>query len=169
MRLLLLIPFLLFVCAQAASGVSDAQTKTIRVNWKERRPLEQGYMAFRVRTIYVGTRRWSVAGEFANRTPHAIGVNRRRPGHYAECRMSIVRYVRIKTAYGQINDRQDFLATTFAPRLPSVLRPGMSWKGTFGGRGVLPKGVLLNICFGYFTIPGKSDGFSWVTDHTFRS
>lgn len=152
-----------------AAMAPAAPQKVIRVNWVERVPLRGGDIALRVMRIEVQPRRWAITAEIANRSDTRVRISRRQPRNFRECTMSIVRYVRIKHVYGSTFDRRNYLPLTFRPALPSEVVPGGRWRGTFGGRGVLPKGAALYICFGFFTTAEDRDGFSVVTKRSFRA
>lgn len=64
-------------------------------------------------------------------------------------------------------------AETIRPRLPGVLEPGDSWRGTLSAKGALPGGSWARVVFGAFVAMGKpptglQDHVVWITDHTQR-
>jgi peptide/nickel transport system permease protein len=48
----------------------------------------------------------------------------------------------------------------FVPRMPQVLRPHQTWRGTFAGTGKVPSGALIYVGFGQFTWNGQASSFS---------
>jgi hypothetical protein len=48
-------------------------------------------------------------------------------------------------------------ATSFAPDVPSTLKPGTTWRGTFSGPDVVKKGTLFYVGFGQFTYDTRFD------------
>jgi hypothetical protein len=60
-------------------------------------------------------------------------------------------------------------ATTYEPRLPSVLEPGDSWTGTISAPGALVANSWVRIVFGaLMSVVEPQDSFAWITDHTYR-
>ncbi len=167
-RLLIIAAFFVLGVAPIASPRTEAESRTILVNWNERRPVEEGYLAFRVTRIVVSSQRWSIVGQFTNRSGSTIRLPRTKPADFPSCRMSIIQLYRRNHPYRSSWGRNDFLATGFSPRLPGALRPGESWRGTFSGPGSLPSDVRLQPCFGLFTSASEPDGFGWITSHSFR-
>ncbi|MCP9488122.1 MAG: hypothetical protein MSC30_19965 [Gaiellaceae bacterium MAG52_C11] len=139
------------------------------MTWVERQPLRGGALIVRVRRIEVAPRSWTITAEIANRSATTVRIGRRQPRDFRKCVTSIVRYVRTKRAYGSTINRQDFFPLTFRPALPRMLAPGKIWRGTFGSRGVLPKGQDMFVCYGFFTTAEDPDGFSLISERSFRA
>ena len=64
-------------------------------------------------------------------------------------------------------------ATAYRPALPSVLRPGATWRGTISAPGALAGGLWVRISFGPFVSlsnppPGTDSPVVWFTDHAYR-
>jgi hypothetical protein len=60
-------------------------------------------------------------------------------------------------------------ATTYEPRLPSVLEPGDSWTGTISAPGALVANSWVRVVFGALvSVAEPQDSFAWITDHTYR-
>lgn len=165
---LCLIALLTFAAVQSAPA-AESPSKVLRLNWNERRAVGTGYMAFRVSRIVVNRLTWTISAEMTNRTPYAIGINRRRPESFRSCRMGLIAYSRVMQPGGQqtINS-QNLEFSRARPGFPSVLPPGARWAGTFNGRGYLPRGKDLYVCFGYFTLAGSEPDFSYVAGPGFR-
>jgi hypothetical protein len=65
------------------------------------------------------------------------------------------------------------LARSFAPEPPSVLQPGVEWRGTISAPGKLPAGAFVRVVFGPFSAIGElPEGMQspvvWITDHAYR-
>jgi hypothetical protein len=64
-------------------------------------------------------------------------------------------------------------ATTYAPALPLVLRPGKTWRGTISAPGALAGGLWVRLSFGPFVSAadppeGAASQVVWFTDHAYR-
>jgi hypothetical protein len=64
-------------------------------------------------------------------------------------------------------------ATSYRPALPSVLRPGSTWRGTISAPGALAGGLWVRISFGPFVSTssppaGTASPVVWFTDHAYR-
>ncbi len=64
-------------------------------------------------------------------------------------------------------------ATSYRPALPSVLRPGTTWRGTISAPGALAGGLWVRLSFGPFVSVGDPpDGAApqvvWFTDHAYH-
>ena len=55
----------------------------------------------------------------------------------------------------------------FRPPVPTLLRPGEGWTGTFSGPDGLAAGTLVRVQFGQFATL-HADRYTWVTDHAYR-
>jgi hypothetical protein len=129
------------------------------VNWREAgdpHNLLGGPIVFRVRTIRIGPKGWSVDAAVANRTkqPLRLAYNHEAPG---------------RNAFGITvgTEGPPATATSFRPRVPVLLPAGASWSGTFSGPDLLAPGVLVHVQFGQFGTL-HADRFTWVTDHAYR-
>lgn len=65
------------------------------------------------------------------------------------------------------------LARTFEPEPPTVLQPGVEWRGTISAPGKLPVGAYVRVVFGPFSAIGElPEGLQspvvWITDHAYR-
>lgn len=143
---------------------AKAAAETFDLGWRESDgPI--GVMSITVSTLTVGARGRSVRASFTNRSRVALSVVAARPPGFA---------LRVSTS-PSISTRvfRRLPATRFAPALPAVLRPGRTWRGTFGGPGRPARQTYLRVTFGRFI--GKPSplrdyptGFGWLTDHAFR-
>jgi peptide/nickel transport system permease protein len=143
--------------------------RTVRAGWSETRPLADGRMIFRVRAIEIGRKGWLVRGSVENRsrTSFTIAFGR-----------SAAQLAGFSVLAPGTLGLQVLPATTFRPALPTELRPGETWTGSFAGSSALPQGTLLYVGFGYFVPAGRNSdprlgarggGFNWLTTHTFRA
>jgi hypothetical protein len=128
------------------------------VNWREStnpHNLLDGPIVFRVRTLRVGPRGWSVDGSVANHTGQALRIVY---AHESAGHNMFGLYI-IETGGFTI-------ATRSRPRVPTVLLPGETWAGTFSGPDVVASGVRLHVQFGQF---GDNQAHRWgfVTYHSY--
>ncbi len=169
MRRVLVSALLLALVVPSAAARPASSEKVIPLTWVERQPLRGGALIVRVSRIEVAARSWTVTAEIANRSATMVRISQRQPRDFRKCVTSIVRYVRTKHAYGSTINRQDFFPLTLRPALPRTLAPGKAWRGTFGSRGVLPRGQDLFVCVGFFTTAEDPDGFSLISQRSFRA
>jgi hypothetical protein len=142
-----------------ASPEHPASEQVAHVHWTESgdphnllgRPI-----VFRVRTIRVGPGGWSVDGSVTNKTKEPLGLvyAHEAPG---------------SNAFGLfILETEGFaIATRERPPVPTNLRPGETWKGTFSGPDQIASGVRLRVQFGDFGTL-HADRFRFITDHAYR-
>jgi len=131
------------------------------LNWTEAgdpHNLLGGPIVFRVRTLRIGPKGWTVDGAVTNRTKQPLGIvyGHEAPGHNA---FGIV--------LGRSGTGPVATATRFHPPVPILLRPGERWSGTFSGPDPIARGALVHVQFGQFGTL-HADRFSWVTDHAYR-
>lgn len=162
--------------AGEVSGAAAAPTRTIYfTNWLERSPNGWGWlpMTFRITSIAVTPRRWTVRAVVVNRSRLTIRIRSKAQAPYA-----LSRYHDFGIADpGPPCDPQPYeppcgyverTATVFDPRpFNRRLRPGETWSGTFGGYGPLRERIPYLIRFGVF-VPERGTPFSWLTQRSFR-
>ena len=134
-----------------------AHAQVAHVHWREAGDpynLLGGPVVYRVRTLRFGPHGWSVSGSVLNRTkqPLRIVYAHEPAGHNAFG-------IRVGEAPG--------LAVRFRPPVPTLLRPGEGWTGTFSGPDGLAAGTLVRVQFGQFGTL-HADRYTWVTDHAYR-
>jgi len=149
-----------------------AQARTIPLHWKETLSPLYGYpaMTFTVDSITVAGSAWSVKASVTNRSKGSIRVSLKGTpygGPYAQYTFGIF-IPSPCTKAGQIMCSDRTYATKWIPRVPSVLSPGQTWRGTFSGTRALPHGLLLSVMFGYFYASTPKKDFSYVTQHEFK-
>jgi hypothetical protein len=147
----------------ALAAVPSVSATTIRVKWNERKSLERGYVAFRVREIAVGAGTWRVKAQVTNRSPSRLRITQPvQPGY------CIVRDTGFGLCIPFGAGGWTRLGPSFAtPAIPRTLPPGRTWRGTLNGFGTLPRGRYVHVGFGIFN-PAGQDPFAWITDHGFR-
>lgn len=163
---MVVLPAVASVAPAATSGAGAAPIKTLRVNWNESTSFRAGTLTVHVSKIVVRSASWSVTGSFRNRSPVSLQISRGYP---------TLRTAGMSLLYPAPHKRGEFgaftvlEARTFSPKLPTTLRGGAAWSGTFTGYGVLPRKKMIYVSFGYFNIVGSDEhGFHWVTNHSFR-
>lgn len=158
----------LFVLAALALAPA-VQARTIKLNWVDRVTSDFGYqpMTFKVASVTITARAWSVRGSVTNRSKRAVRIARPAPGYPQQYAFGLG----WASACPPPNTacRLDTRRWTYAkPALPSRLRPGQRWEGVFGGPGVVPRGTLVNVTFGRFVPAGETQGFNWITQRAFK-
>jgi hypothetical protein len=140
------------------SAHQRAHAQVARVNWTESADphnLLGGPIVFRVRTIRLGPHGWTVGAAVTNETKEPLRIVY---GH--EPAGSNAFGIRVGEAPGR--------ALEFHPPVPTLLRPGEGWSGTFSGPDTLAAGELVRVQFGQFGT-AHADRFTWVTDHAYRA
>jgi hypothetical protein len=150
------------VVGMTLAFASSASAKTLKLNWVEQR--SKAYypttpMTFKVKDVVTVGTKWSVHAAFTNRSTVHIRIRRTLGNYYAPLDFGLT------WAHGG-------LQYSFAkPAIPKQLRPGQTWSGVFGGRGRLPKDLLISVAFGPFYPPNAPQTvkeFNWVTQHNFK-
>lgn len=158
--------------ALAASAVTSAAVaadgKTLRLNWVDTTPSYKPAMTFKVASVTLTPKAWSVHATIVNRSKAPAQVVRPDPRMYP-------------SQYGfsllwagpcpppSIGCRLAELQPTYSkPPLPTTLAAGKSWTGVFGGPGLPPKGKLVWIGFGYFVFRADGKTVGWVTSSAFK-
>lgn len=156
--------------ASAKPLAQPAKPRVIKLNWIEQRtatyfPIA---MTFRVREVTLGKKAWSVRASLTNRSTKAIRITR----HSEDADYTLYSFALGVPYYIQagISKRPSLtpLNASYArPTFPTFPRPGKSWSGVFGGPGLPPRGKLINVVFGVFSVPGEQE-WSWITEHAFK-
>jgi hypothetical protein len=109
---------------------------------------------------------WTVAASIENDTPGTLTIGRRHRRHGTEFGVLVLPSGR---ADAVAKAGPGIFATRFSPTVPSRLRPGQSWNGTFSGPGPLPVGSYVRIELGFFgtSKPERplAREFRYITDH----
>ncbi len=144
-----------------ASATKSPHEQVAHVNWTESgdpHNLLGGPLVFEVRTLRIGPKGWSVEGSVANRTTQPLRiVYAHEPAGHNAFGIAVLHGTELASAR----------ATRLEPPVPTLLRPGEAWRGTFSGPDTLAPGVLVHVEFGQFGTP-HADRFTWVTDHAYR-
>ena len=153
-----------------AASAADAGTLTL--NWVERSSPRYGYpaMTFVVKSVTVDQSSWSVRASVSNRSRQSIHLLTDKDFYFpAKLFGRVPPPARCNPLVGAgCTWSAPLQATSFRPRVPSVLRSGARWNGVFSGTGTLPRGKLINVAFGAFYSPKARRNFSWTTTHGFK-
>jgi hypothetical protein len=163
--------------ALAASAVTSAAVaadgKTLRLNWVDTTPSNRPAMTFKVASVTLTPRAWSVRATIVNRSkepaeivradarayPHqynfAVAWFSACPPHAYSCERGINSWPSLRAAYAK-------------PALPKELGPGESWSGVFGGPGLPPQGKLVYVTFGTFVFRLRGTALGWITNGSFK-
>ena len=161
---------MLTATASARPVAQPAKPRVIKLNWVEQRSAAQFpvAMTFKVKEVRIGKKAWSVRASFTNRSTKTIRITRHpEMADYALFSFALGVPYYIQAGYSRRASLRALLASYARPLYPMFLRPGQSWSGVFGGPGVPPKGKLINVVFGVFSVPGEQD-WSWITTHAFK-
>jgi hypothetical protein len=157
----------------AAQAEPTTPAPTIRFKWVEHSPHAYGWlpMTFRIRSVTIDRRGWSVRALIVNRSRQRISIR-------TQNRSATLWRHQYFAVWGPGPQCEDgpyercgytrHEATRFGPRPYGVtLRPGEAWSGTFGGPQRLRRRVRYYLSFGVF-VPERGDAFSWLTQRSFR-
>jgi hypothetical protein len=158
--------------AAALVAPTAARAKTLPLNWIETTNSRFGHpaMTFTVKSVTIRGGSWSVRASVTNRSAHQIAVVTM-PSPYLPYRFGLLapKPHRASAFPETLSHATTWLgAVSFAPSPPAVLRRGHTWRGTFSGRGTIPRGTLIRVTFGDFLSPQVQWNFSWATDDAFR-
>jgi hypothetical protein len=150
---------------------APAEPRTPELGWIER-STEAG-LVFRVDRLAVRSNGWVATLSVTNRSSALYSIQRpHRPGEsmfgLVLLRTADKRELRELTA--DFRKEPPFLEPDrFTPRLPLVLPPGSTWRGTMAGSRVPPRGSVVRVLFGRFLrARGQPRYVLWVTDHSVR-
>jgi hypothetical protein len=155
---------LILLVALAVSGVAAGANSDVshKVGWHESFSLNgKPFMAFEVTSINVSSTRWSAEVTVRNKSSFSLTV----PARLFQ--LAIYNAVRPANCHAYTALR----GNTPVPPPPAVLKPGSTWRTTFGG----PHGRPANepgwarVVFAYFRggpdAVMRQDRFGWITDH----
>lgn len=162
----LLVVLVLAGFAASPSALGAPRARMLHLNWVERQtpnifPVQ---MTFHVYWVRIAGSRWTVRAAFTNKSSKTLRVFPEEWGDGTPTPDYGFSILDIPHEEYSVN------ASGSSPRIPKLIKPGMTWSGTFFGThaGWLPRHITLQISFGYFRLVGGGGGFSWVTQHTFR-
>jgi hypothetical protein len=153
-----------------ARGVYD-------VPWQEAVGSNPRRIVFTVTRIILSPPRWSVLGSVSNQTRRVLRVDRpHRPGAtlFGLLGFRTTSPAELERAIRTFRYRAPFGASSFRPRLPRELRPGVTWRGVFSGLGSFEQGSYLRVEFGRFIPlgppipPNLSGGVIELTDNVVK-
>jgi len=166
--------------ALALVAAPAAGAKTIRVDWREQKPLaDGGALKFRITKVVATTTQWSVTATIENASGSPVGIDRDGresavPSQHPRWTngIALIEPHRSWTAQlgGPLIEWWQHQATAFKPAVPRTLGSHRSWTGTFGGKAKLRKGHAYSIGFGLFELQSPASGGAnvfWITDHSF--
>jgi hypothetical protein len=159
---------LLSIVLAGCGGTSElhpSARQTLRLNWHE----SDAGLTTTVRSIAVTANGWRVEASVTNRRPDALDVLSLHRMHATRFGLIVSRRRELPRTGRFADLRTPFFATRATPPVPTTLRPGESWRGSFSGPGRPPRGVFLRVTFGRFVPPGRlADAFALVSRHVVR-
>jgi hypothetical protein len=182
-----LLALLVAVAAVAAGcstrGPSDevlptvkAPPQTAELDWVERYPADQPALVFGVQSFTVTEDGWRAEISVQNRSDVSWEVAN--PRSAADLQFGVMLFPNNDLQELERRNQQHDLpavrpATAFSPALPTVLRPGTTWRGTMSAPGALAGGLWLRVSFGPFVSegdppPGAASPVVWFTDHAYH-
>ena len=178
--LFLLVAVLAAGCGTASEvGIQEATPappQQATLGWKEVYGKPGASLVFRVESLWVEERGWTASVQIENHSPVRFAVASGSTSIDSSFGLMILptgdhRELDRLNAAGELPAVRQ--AETIQPRLPGVLEPGESWRGTLSAKGALPGGSWARVVFGAFVAMGKpptglEDRVIWITDHTQR-
>jgi hypothetical protein len=140
----------------------------VLLRWRESPGRPGARLIVRIERLIVSKHGWTVDGSVKNDSSVAMALGRpHRPGQFE---FGLI--VLPSPDPAAVESAAAVFASRLAPRPPSLLRPGTTWRGSFSGGGRLGAGVYVRVVFGRFTpverIPGLPWRFRYITDHVKR-
>jgi hypothetical protein len=184
--LLLVLPLLALGCGAAtvrtsAPATKAAEAQTADLGWVEKAGSPRSNLVFRVDSFSVTAGGWRAAISMTNDTGATFVID-----GYRDPLESAFGLMLFRTgSHAELEQRDAGLtlpalrqAMTFAPPLPTSLRPDATWSGTVSAPGALPSGLWVRLVFGAFVptqaMPdslrrqGVRKDLVWITDHAYR-
>jgi hypothetical protein len=183
---LLVLPLVSLGCGASASRSSPpvtkaAGTQTAPLHWVETAGSAQSGLVFRVRTFSVTQGGWKAAISMTNETGATFLIDGYRDPLENAFGLMLFRtgsHVELEQRNAGLTLPVLRQAMTFAPPLPTTLRPDATWSGTVSAPGALPSGLWVRLVFGAFVpqpaMPeslrrqGAGNDLVWITDHAYR-
>ena len=160
----------------AVPAVVRAPPQQATLGWEETYPAEQPALVFGVRSFSVTSTGWAADISVENRSDVGWEVGDQRLEAGLQFGVMLFPDDDLQALEGR-NRRGDLpgirQATSYRPALPSVLRPGSTWRGTISAPGALAGGLWVRISFGPFVSvsappAGAASPVVWFTDHAYR-
>ncbi len=155
--------------AAEASVAAGAQTATL--GWRETHGSPGEQLVFFVESLEIVPGGWKVRLALENRSSVAFAL-----GDHASLNRSfgLMLFSSGKIEELQAQNASNTLpavrpAATYAPRLPALLEPGASWRGTISAPGSLAAGSWVRVVFGSLVSVGNppeefGESIVWITD-----
>ncbi len=168
-------------CTSSDGGVTVPATvrappQTAQLGWEEPYPAKQPALVFGVSSFTVTRTGWAAEISVENRSDIAWEVGD--PRTAAQLAFGVLLFPNDDLDELERRNRDGTLpairhATTYAPALPLVLRPGKTWRGTISAPGALAGGLWVRLSFGPFVSAadppeGAASPVVWFTDHAYR-
>jgi hypothetical protein len=183
MRRALVASFIAFAVPVALAGCGGNSTpipvtvkappQTARLGWEEKYPADEAALVFGVSSFTVTRNGWKADVSVENRSK--VGWEVGDPRRAAERAFGVLLFPNNDLGELDRRNRNGDLpairpATSFSPSLPTVLRPGKTWKGTIAAPGALAGGLWVRLSFGTFSSvgdppKGAAPQVVWFTDH----
>jgi hypothetical protein len=167
-------------CGSSGSGavpaVVRAPPQEATLGWEEPYPAEKPALVFGVHSFRVTRAGWAADISIANRADVGWEVGDARLEAGLQFGVMLFPDNDLKKLEDR-NRRGDLpgirQATSYLPALPSVLRPGSTWRGTISAPGALAGGLWVRISFGPFVSvssppAGAASPVVWFTDHAYQ-
>jgi hypothetical protein len=163
-------------CGAAATAVPvtvKAPPQTAALDWQEPYPADTPALVFGVSSFTVTSGGWSAAVSVENRSTvgwkvgGALGSAGYAFGAMLFPNDDLNELDRLNRSGNLPGIRP---ATSYVPRLPAVLAPHTTWRGTISAPGPLAGGLWVRLSFGAFTSvgtppTGTQNPVIWFTDH----
>jgi hypothetical protein len=175
--------FALLGAGCGSSGGSGAVPVVVRappqkasLGWEETYPTEKPALVFGVRSFTVTRDGWAADISVENRS--GVGWEVGDPRYEAGLQFGVMLFPDDDLKALEDRNRRGDLpairqAAAYRPALPSVLRPGATWRGTISAPGALAGGLWVRISFGPFVSvsdppAGAASPVVWFTDHAYQ-
>jgi hypothetical protein len=153
-----------------------APPQTAHLGWVEPYPVEKPALVFGVSSFTVTADGWRADISVENRSD--IGWEVGSAQYEADLAFGVLLFPTGDLEELERRNRDRDLpairhATSYAPALPDVLRPGATWRGTISAPGALAGGLWARISFGPFVSAGDppegaTSPVVWFTDHAYH-
>lgn len=156
-----------------ASVAAGVQTATLR--WRETHGSPGEQLVFSVESLEIVPGGWKVRLALENRSSVAFAL-----GDQAALNRS---FGLMLFSSGKIEELEEQNASntlpavrpaaTYAPKLPAILEPGASWRGTISAPGALAAGSWVRVVFGALVSVGNppeefGESVVWITDKAYQ-
>jgi len=153
-----------------------APPQSAELGWVENYPSDEPALVFGVQRFTVTEDGWRAQISVQNRSDVSWDIGS--PNTTTELQFGVMLFPDNNLKELERRNRQGELpairdATAFNPQLPSVLRPGTTWRGTMSAPGALAGGLWVRISFGPFVSEGDpptgaASPVVWFTDNAYH-